>query len=67
MYLSPLFLDRSEEHIRFTMAHEIAHAVLSDAEVNPQDAGDESKRAERDADAITECWGFKRPSTITAV
>ena len=32
MYLSPLLIDRSEEHIRFTIAHEIAHAVLSDAE-----------------------------------
>jgi len=32
VYLSPLLIDRSEEHIRFTIAHEIAHAVLSDAE-----------------------------------
>jgi Zn-dependent protease with chaperone function len=66
LYLSPLLLDTSREQIRFTIAHEIAHAVLGDPEDVAQNAQDTAKGQEQEADELAERWGFKRPSTVPA-
>jgi hypothetical protein len=61
LYFSPLLIDTSPEQIRFTIAHEIAHAVLSHTDDSPKD---KDKRQERQADKLAERWGFKRPPTV---
>ena len=66
LYFSPLLLGTSEEEIRFTIAHEIAHAVLGDLEDVAQNAQDTAKRQEQETDELAQCWGFKRPSTVPA-
>lgn len=62
LYFSPLLFDKPQEHIRFTIAHEIAHAVLDHREDISSEA--EAKRQEREADEQVEQWGFKRPPTV---
>ena len=66
LYLSPLLLDTSKEQIRFTIAHEIAHAVLGHTEDFSENAQDIAERQERDADELAQGWGFKRPPTVQA-
>jgi predicted metal-dependent peptidase len=63
LYFSPLLFDASQEQIRFTIAHEIAHVVLRHLDDSPN-ARDTGERQERDADAFAEQWGFKRPPTV---
>jgi len=61
LYFSPLLFEekQSQEQIHFTIAHEIAHAVL--------DTDDFSPREEGEADKMAEQWGFKRPPTVRDV
>jgi len=59
LYFSPLLFEKSQEQILFTIAHEIAHAVL--------DTDDFSPREEGEADKMAEQWGFKRPPTVRDV
>lgn len=66
LYLSPLLLDTSREQIRFTIAHEIAHAVLGHKEPFSENTQDIRERQEREADELAEHWGFKRPPTVPA-
>jgi uncharacterized protein DUF955 len=66
LYFSPLLLDKSREQIRFTIAHEIAHAVLGHSPDSSQNAKATGERQEGDADELAQRWGFKRPPTVPA-
>ena len=66
LYFSPLLFDTSTEQIHFTIAHEIAHAVLGHTEDFSESAQDIAERQERDADELAQGWGFKRPPTVPA-
>jgi len=59
-----LLFEESQEYIRFTIAHEIAHAVLGHTEDFVQNAREIGGQQERESDAMEEQWGFKRPSTV---
>jgi hypothetical protein len=56
--LSPSLEDMPLEQIRFTFAHEIAHAWLKHAETT------ESSRREGEADDLAREWGFPRPEGL---
>jgi len=65
LYLSPLLFRKSLKQIRFTIAHEIGHAVLDgtdDFSPNASAIGEEGE-----ADKKAEGWGFRRPPTVSPV
>jgi hypothetical protein len=66
LYFSPLLLETSKEEIRFTIAHEIAHAVLGDPPDSSQNAKATGERQEGEADELAQRWGFKRPPRRSA-
>jgi IrrE N-terminal-like domain len=66
LYFSPFLLETSKEEIRFTIAHEIAHAVLGDPPDSSQNAKATGERQEGEADELAQGWGFKRPPTVPA-
>ena len=65
LYFSPLLLNAPQEEIRFTIAHEVAHVVLSHTDDYSPNSRDTGERQERDADSLAEHWGFKRPGSVT--
>lgn len=66
LYFSPLLFDKSTEQLRFTIAHEIAHAVLGHTPDSSQNARAKAERQEQDADELAQRWGFKRPPAVAA-
>jgi hypothetical protein len=64
IFLSPELLGRSEEAIRFVIAHELAHVVLGHEEEPCEDARAAAEQDEKAADHLAESWGFRRPQDI---
>ena len=67
LYFSPLLFEESPELIHFTIAHEIAHAVLGHTGDFMPNALDTAVQQEREADEMAERWGFKRPLSVSTV
>ena len=63
IFLSPELL-RSEETLRFVIAHELAHVVLGHEEEPCEDARVVAEQGEKAANDLAESWGFPRPLDV---
>ena len=50
----------SDEQIQFTIAHELAHVVIVHQERVSSDAHADAESGEREADDLSQSWGFVR-------
>jgi hypothetical protein len=62
VYLSPKLLERPEEEILFTIAHEFAHVVNWREDSPSTNAAARAANEERELDELVESWGFKKPA-----
>jgi hypothetical protein len=62
VYLSPKLLERSEEEILFTIAHEFAHVVNWREDLPDTNAAVQAANEEREIDQLVESWGLKKPA-----
>jgi len=58
LYLSPRIEKDTDEQLRDTLAHEIAHFLLGHHEIVGVDSLDRRAQYEQEADSLSKSWGF---------